>query len=345
MKKFLITVLLLSCICALALLPASAEQSRETLFSVSDKGAFCVDPKPWIKGAGSLPLVTGEKDVICENADRSYPLCFDNSSNADSHYRICGTNTVNSLIRDPALIEYMKDDYAVEYTVKYSDASSGHISVLLAYNSLYYIDVYVNAYGRGDILLCENGKNTSLVKSDSLLSPTDGRNLIDAVLGEEAETFVGRGINLTLRVGVDEVGMPDSIDLYVNGMLAAQTDSDKMGNNIPRLAPEYELVEGAAFSHATLGNITALNCSSDAVGELEGLAIYPTEETEPSDAAIRKYASLYGNKAYDRAERAEKAYDRDAHILLCVLFGVIDAVLVGAAVVIIIYRRKEEKQT
>ena len=318
----------------------------------------------------SQPLLVLGKDMMVTSSDGKYPLNVNNSSQKPAYYYIAGSNSLELLVQRPDLIDYLDGDYVVEYDLNYADNTEGHVSIALNFNYSYYIDAYLNADGTGDIVICVGGEYYSLLAQESLLGPQSGESLKKALYGEDGNAE-DKNINIAVRVTSDENKMPERIDMYVNGLLAASADAEKLAYYTQRYTPEYEIGQSGAFPSDKLGNIIVLKCTVGIRATVDNIRIYsvPDSATSPLESSQRIYSQVYGNISYspsgedesnseenegennesesdqgghNMSDSDKSAKDSNALIYALAVFAVLDIAII-AAVVILLKRRTKSK--
>ena len=262
----------------------------------------------------SQPLLVLGKDMMVTSSDGKYPLNVNNSSQKPAYYYIAGSNNIELLMQRPDLIDYLDGDYVVEYDLNYAENTEGHVSIALNFNYSYYIDAYLNADGTGDIVICVGGEYYSLLAQESLLGPQSGEDLKNALYGEDGNAE-DKNINIAVRVMSDENKMPERIDMYVNGLLAASADTGKLAYYTQQYTPEYEIGQNGTFPSDKLGNIIVLKCTVGIRATIDNIRIYsvPDSATSPLASSQQIYSQVYGNISYIPSDEDESGDNEDGN--------------------------------
>ena len=287
--------------CALSIFATEDTPVDELDFFEKEGEYIKYDPFENPKGSWHI---MGPRAVTNEGSENPYPIIVDNSEgSADSFYYVAGSNNMRDLSAEPTLIEYLENDFVVEYELKYGlGDTDGHISLVLAYNyhRNYHIDAYIANDATGDIAIVTDRGATSVLSSDSILDPESPDELMEAIYGKGKATRFADPIIVSLRVTVNESKMPVKVYMYVNGCLVAQTNDDfeAMVNDI---TPEYVITEDGEFPAYALGNILAIKSSVGSVGEINRIKAYTvdSENFTPNGFAAKDYAEKYGNASFD----------------------------------------------
>ena len=358
---------------------ADVDDSENRLFVM--EGSEYIKRNPYDSNAKtSAPLLVFGKDkVVTKNEESAnyYPLSINNTSDKNAYYYIAGSNNIELLMQVPQLIDYLKNDYVIEYDISYDSKSSGHVSLLINYNYSYYIDAYVSANGTGDILVCDGkiGEYKSIIADGSILDTTNPEGLLSAIYGDKNSDKTS--FNVALRVSTGKGGMPEKMDIYVNGLKVASADAGKLKAVAQSYTPEYEIAEGKLFPQNAMGNIIALKCEGNSHAKLDNVRVYSTDKNapQPLDSSVKIYAERYGNTSYtpvppsdtddskqedtsvneddstsenDTEEETaggkddSKKFDTNVLIKLSVFFGVVDVVIIAGAVVLLKTRTKQK---
>ncbi len=278
-----------------------------TLFNMS--GGFIENPIYTSEEIGKPWLLVG-KDVFMTD-DGGYPASFDNIYSKSSFYYMAGSNS-GWPCGDVNCFDHLNCDYVVEYVVSYDENANGCVSMAIAYNYDYYIEVYVSPDGRGDISVIAGESSISALDVESLLDPDDPSGLIFALSGDgnPPDRFA-----VSIKVSADENKMPEKIEIYVNGLLAGETNAS-FSESVENLTPQSEQVENGAFPKDKLGNIVALKISPEATGNINNIYIYWLgDNTEPNADAQAYYAEIYGNASYASEPRQDVSEDGGTEIV------------------------------
>ena len=268
-----------------------------------DKEGDYIKFDPFENPFGSWHLM-GPRAVKNEGSENPYPIIVDNGEgNSDSFYYVAGSNNMTDLSLKPELIDYLKNDFVVEYEVKYGMSDvDGHISLALAYNyhKNFHIDAYVSNDGTGDIAIVTDKGATSVLSSDSILDPASADKLMQAIYGKGKATRFADPFIISLRVTVNEDKMPVKIYMYLNGCLIAQTNED-FESLVDSITPEYTVSENETFPKDKLGNLIAIKASVGSVGEINKVKAYTVdnENYTPNGFSAKDYADRYGNESFD----------------------------------------------
>lgn len=251
----------------------------------------------------SWHLAGKDKNVIQFNGSGGYPLTVKNSTGSPSYFYIAGSNSIEWLLDAPEYIDYLKNDFVIEYELTHDEVSSGYVSLVLAYNYKYYVDAYITPDGTGDISLVLDGKAHSVMDEASILSPTSSKELTEALYGKGKSAALSQTVAVSLRVTVNEDRMPSKILMYINGCLVAYTDGD-MTELVRQNTPQYSIYEGSTFPTDKLGNVIAIKCADGASAQLSSIRIYGVDRnnnTPELDGALY-YADKYGNSSFDPSD-------------------------------------------
>lgn len=306
MKKLInvsLIVLALSIVLASALSIFATEDTPDLEVDLFDKEGEYIKYDPFENPKGSWHIM-GPKAVKNEGSETPYPIIVDNSTgSADSFYYVAGSNNMRDLAAEPTLIEYLENDFVVEYEVKYGlGDTTGHISLALAYNyhRNFHIDAYIANDATGDIAIVTDKGTTSVLSDDSILDPESADELMEAIYGKGKTTRFADPIIVSLRVTVNENKMPVKIYMYLNGCLVAETN-EAFETMVDEITPEYTIAEDGEFPIYTLGNIIAIKSSVGSVGEINKVKAYTVnnENYIPNGFSAKDYADKYGNESFD----------------------------------------------
>ena len=241
------------------------------------------------------------------NSEKTYPILLKNSTDKDSFYYVAGSNNIESPTLFEGLVDFLQNDFAIEYEVKYNRESEGHVSVTIAYNYKYYIDAYISGDGTGDICIVTPDETVSVLHSDSIISAENSDALIEAIYGKGKSVRFADTIMVTIRVSVDENNMPKKVYMYLNGCLVGETN-DSFEENVAALTPEYKLGEDSEFPSDKLGNIVALRATAGVDCSVNSLYVYSVENENytPDSNVLKYYASHYGNASYKPEENPDE---------------------------------------
>lgn len=251
----------------------------------------------------SWHLAGKDKNVIKFSDSGRYPLTVKNNTGSPSYFYISGSNSIEWLLDAPEYIDYLKNDFVIEYEITHDASSSGYISLVLAYNYKYYVDAYVNPDGTGDISLVLDGKAHSVMDEASILSATSSEKLTEALYGKGKSADLSQTTMVSLRVTVNEDRMPSKILMYINGCLVAYTD-ENMADLTAQNTPHYSIYEGSIFPSDKLGNMIAIKCTDGVSAQLSSLRIYSVDRDNvtPDLEGALFYADKYGNASFDPSD-------------------------------------------
>lgn len=309
MKKrcaFIIAAIMLCCVC-LTVIGSASETEDLRLFDM--KGEYIVkdpnsgeDAQDWYTILGKSNENMSRDDNFVTSEKGVYPLEINSSSPRSVYYYLAGSNNIDEVLTDhPEYLDYLENDFVIEYDVKYEDLDNSRISIVHSFNYKYFIDAYISPDGSGDIAAVSPEGETSLLSSGSMLDPNDGKELVAALYGKEREDLTDVYVNIAVRVSVNNDKMPEAIEIYINGLKAGEADKESLSSFVEDHTPEYEIKKGEVFPKETLGNIVALKCDSETKCQLDNIRIYNVDEnaTAPSEASVARYAEVYGNESYD----------------------------------------------
>ncbi len=312
-----------------------------TLFDMC--GGFIVENPIDTSGTTNKPWLLIGKDVFMTD-NGGYPAEFDNPNDNPSFYHIAGSNR-----GDQSYNDCLKNDFVVEYVVDYDESAHGSVSIAIAYNYEYYIEAYVSADGSGDIVIVAGENRVSMLDGKSLLDSESGAALVSALCGEGGE--IPERLAISIKVSVGEDGMPDEVDIYVNGLLAGNTGVS-FAESVDNLAPEYKPEDNGVIPQNKLGNIIALKISEGARGSINSIFVYATDEnaTSPNADAQKYYAEVYGNASYTQSiaeSSVDNADDDDYEFIdydiitnIALTLGISAASIIVIAFIILILRNK-----
>lgn len=324
LKKILalVTAIVL-CSFALAMVPAAADESVEEyrLFNMTGQNYVAEIPflNEYNRIIGRRLRGTGVDTVWTYNEKT---ITLDNSTGSSAvQYYVCGTNSIEYIKNNSTDLIDPFVDYVVEYEMVYLN-STGHVSIMLNYNYLYNIDVFVNPDGTGDIVLNYYDKPTEKSESvradgSGLLNPYDGSELVRSLFGSEVSTLKNKKINISLRVQAQDNKMPKTIYMYINGKLVAKT-IDNLYNKIETMGLLVEIPpEDSSATEITesLGYITAINCSGGSKAKIENVRVYTVDKSSvlPNATSVKVYANHYGNASLDT--RIEYVTNNDGELV------------------------------
>lgn len=296
-KKLLVSlvVCLILSLCATGVY-ATEEKTDITLF---DRAYDYVKYNPYGGGDAGMAWNLLGPDAI-ENVHREYPISFTNNSEVDSaYYYVAGSNNISALAQFESLIAFLENDYVVEYELEYDRTSEGYISVVVAYNYSYYIDAYISCDGTGDICIVTGDGAKSVMDVESILSSESADNLISAVYGNGKSVRFAEKIMVSVRVTSNDNGMPEKIDMYLNGCHVASTN-ESFSDEVASLTPEYPLDATKGFPEDKLGNIIAIKAGAGVDCNLNSLCLYTVDSnnTTPSSEGLTYYKYTYRNDSY-----------------------------------------------
>ena len=235
-----------------------------------------------------------------ENVQREYPISFTNSSEVEStYYYVAGSNNIASTSQYESLVAFLKNDYVVEYELEYERDSEGYISVVVAYNYGYYIDAYISCDGTGDICIVTQNDTKSVMDSESILSPESSDDLIAAVYGRGKSVRFVDEIMVSVRITSNDNGMPEKIDVYLNGCHVASTN-ESFSDEVAALAPTYPLNSTEGFPADKLGNIVAIKAGAGVDCDINSLRLYTVDgdNVAPTAEGLSYYKYTYRNDSY-----------------------------------------------
>lgn len=324
MKKRLFCIICAAIFVVFTVLPAMAADG-ERLFPVGE--LIVEDPiytsDPW--------LLVGEDVFMTDNG--GYPASFDNTTDKASFYYLSGGNSMEWLRGDEGCIDCLDRDFAVEYTVDYSEGADGYVALAIAYNYNYYVEVYLAPDLCGDIAIVSGERSTSMLKADGLLKKDDPEALADALTSESEA--LDKKLNVSVKVSVGESRMPQKIDLYVNGILAGTTNA-AFSEAIENLTPSYEQVKGGAFPQNKLGNILAIEISSMSSGRIDGICVYSIGEENGNGA------DNVDSPTVDQDVKTPDEKNYKALMALGLFFGISMSIIAVSTAAILIVRKKRK---
>ncbi len=352
-KRFFIVLCAFFAAIGILVLPISASSAAgadKFMLLFDTKGAFIAENPTYTSEANSKPWLLIGKDVFMTD-NGGYPAPFDNEHESAAFYYLAGSNSIEWLRHDESYTDKLAEDYVIEYVVQYGDGAVSPMSVCIAYNYDYYIEVYIAPSGCGDISIVRGSGSISMLDSSSTLDASDPADLISALGGEGGS--LPEELAVSIKVELDEDRMPHKIEVYVNG-LAVGVTSAGFGESVDNLTPVYSDDLGGVFPTDKLGDIVALKFASGAYGEVQSIYIYTAADgaDKPNLDTQRYYAERYGNASFDfdayeqAAEEngndlADNIIDYDVITKVALVFGVASAVIIILALVILIVRKKD----
>ena len=296
MKKRIFAI---ACICILALnvlcVSASANDGEDIVYTLFPMYSDFVTEDPVYMGSesGKPWLLIGEDVFMTDNG--GYPAEFNNGSGKTSFYYMAGSNSIEWLMQSASYNDKLCSDYVFEYVIDYDEECEAYVSLALAYNYGYYVEVYVTPDGRGDIAIVRGESSISMLDSKGVLNKNSPDALISELAGEGND--LPDKLCISVKVDIDSNRMPKRIDVYINGLYVATTGAG-FYESVDNLTPVYDESLGA-FPTDKLGNIIALGFTSGAVGKIDKIQFYTVEDNSSPRASVQSYyAETYGNASF-----------------------------------------------